>query len=154
MENDYLEVVFGKLPPRADPFLVPEDIRGIAGLRDISHHKDYLLPGIYFLCFGDQLLYIGQSINPLRRLRQHVKDKGFDRVFYLSWPVDKLNTMEGGLIRMFDPPLNRIYGATVTAADRDQIVGALWGKRAEPTIAVAIWRPVKPSKTGQLALAI
>jgi len=66
--------------------------------------------GIYALCRGDEVIYIGQSVNVYSRVREHYnhrQQKYWDRVFVL-WcsPVD-LNRTETQMIHHFRPEHNR-----------------------------------------------
>lgn len=64
-------------------------------------------PCIYFLCRGDEVVYIGQSINLSSRLGQHLDMKHFDRVFYVSVPREDLTWRELELINQYQPELNK-----------------------------------------------
>lgn len=63
-------------------------------------------PGVYFLMDGEEVIYIGKSLNPFARIGAHVLEKDFDGVFVL--PVDEkdLTDYEGALIVYFKPRLN------------------------------------------------
>lgn len=91
-------------PP--SPQDVPESIRGINNLRDASSMVS--MSGIYFLCQGDAVVYVGQSVSVGGRIATHIHEgkKSFDRAFFFSWPTYDLNRMEGALIRALRPPLN------------------------------------------------
>ena len=96
-----IRVFDGNEPKRGD---IPESIRRVQGLRDISAII-LLSPGIYFLCQGSEVVYVGQSVNVPSRLGQHT-DKEFDRVFFLPWPQNDLNRVESAFIRLLCPPFN------------------------------------------------
>lgn len=101
-----------------DPMAIPRALRAIRDLRDITPTVR-LSPGIYFVCDGDEVIYVGQSVNPGARLATH--DKGFAeyeclRVFLLPWPRYDLNRLEGAIIRRLRPRLNGKYTTgTITA---------------------------------------
>jgi hypothetical protein len=80
---------------------VPECIREIVGLCDIT--GEVARTGIYFLCFKSELHYIGQSVNAASRIKSHIQRHQFDRVYFLPWPGDDLNRLEGALIRILQP---------------------------------------------------
>lgn len=61
-------------------------------------------PGVYFLLHEEEIVYIGQSINPGARISQHAKDKIFDRVLLL--PTMDLDTVEAKYIKKFQPKYN------------------------------------------------
>ncbi len=81
----------------------PEKIREIPNLKSIPIGE--YPPGIYFLVHGENILYVGQSVNPLSRIPQH-KDKPFSRAYMIPVPSSALNSVEGALIRTLNPPLN------------------------------------------------
>lgn len=63
--------------------------------------------GIYFLCSGESIVYIGQSVSVAGRIAQHRHDgKVFDRAFVLPCLPEHLNLLEGHFIRAIRPTLN------------------------------------------------
>jgi excisionase family DNA binding protein len=63
--------------------------------------------GIYFLCVGDGVVYVGQSVCPVARVAQHLTSgKVFDRAFVYPCLPEHLNLLEGALIRALVPELN------------------------------------------------
>lgn len=64
-------------------------------------------PGVYFLCHGDAVVYVGQSVNPGVRIAAHANDrfnkKTFDRVFLLPVPESELNDVEAAFIHYLRP---------------------------------------------------
>jgi len=64
-------------------------------------------PCVYFLVKKREVVYIGQSLNLLRRLAQH-GEKDFDEVYYLPVSESEMITTEKVLIRDFNPKLNKI----------------------------------------------
>lgn len=106
-------VIVCPMPERVDNHaLVPHSIRNIVGLCDITTESRRC--GIYFLVKDMTLMYIGQSVNVVGRVATHAsinpykneQGKDFNKVFYLQWPADDLDRMEGALIRALKPPLN------------------------------------------------
>lgn len=69
--------------------------------------------GVYFLMLEERVVYIGSSVNPMKRSLQHrhgtkrYPPKEYDKVYFLSVPLEELLEMEKKLIRLFDPPLNK-----------------------------------------------
>lgn len=66
--------------------------------------------GIYFLCDGNEVVYVGQSTCVIARLGQHIAEgaKVFDhsRVFFLPCPIASLNTVEKHFIDTIKPKYN------------------------------------------------
>jgi hypothetical protein len=60
--------------------------------------------GVYFLIAGDQIVYVGQSVNVYSRIAQH--SKLFDRYAYIPCSVDVMDRLESLYIHCFRPPLN------------------------------------------------
>ena len=50
--------------------------------------------GIYFLVRGNSVVYVGQSINILRRVEEHRRTKAFDSFAYLICDKSELNILE------------------------------------------------------------
>jgi hypothetical protein len=104
---------------------VPEGLRQIPGLVDIT--GEMRRSGIYFLCDGNELLYIGQSVSVSSRISTHHHEGKFNRVIFMAWPPDDLNDVEGALIRALNPPLN---GRTPTG----RIMSPRSGRKDEETM--------------------
>lgn len=86
----------------------------------IPHHvsiEDLNLSGIYFLFDREELVYIGQSVSVIPRLRQHVADseKQFTHINFLPCEIHELNSKESALISIFRPKYNKI-GAGLSGA--------------------------------------
>lgn len=65
-------------------------------------------PGVYILMHGDEVVYVGQSINPSVRLGQHTQDKIFDKAYLI--PTNNLLETEAQYINKFKPKYNkRLY---------------------------------------------
>lgn len=62
-------------------------------------------PCIYFLCEGDEVVYIGQATCAAARIASH-SGKPFTRAFILPCLIEHLNDLEGTFIRAFKPRLN------------------------------------------------
>lgn len=65
------------------------------------------VPAVYFLYKNGELVYIGQSINPIRRTKSH-NLSGWDQVVALPTPTDKLREIEDMMINALQPPWNRV----------------------------------------------
>ena len=61
--------------------------------------------GVYFLIDGEQIIYVGQSVNVYERVPQHT-DKKFDRFAFVPCSVGALNMLESLYIHCFRPPRN------------------------------------------------
>jgi hypothetical protein len=84
----------------------PPSLHGLKGLTELTNLIQP--PGVYFLCSGETVVYVGQSKEPLQRIANHrIYKKGkFDRVFFVPVPEFLLNAAERGLIALLKPPLN------------------------------------------------
>jgi predicted DNA-binding transcriptional regulator AlpA len=67
------------------------------------------MPGIYILLFEGEIVYVGQSICPLRRLGDHSSDKGkfFDAYVHIPCRPRDLLALEGLYISKFKPKYNK-----------------------------------------------
>ena len=50
--------------------------------------------GVYFLVRGNSVVYVGQSINILRRVEEHRRTKAFDSFAYIICDKSELNILE------------------------------------------------------------
>lgn len=64
--------------------------------------------GIYFLFKYDKIIYVGQTINGLRRIYDHL-DKGFTSYTFISCKRKDLNKLESRYIKMFSPCYNIVH---------------------------------------------
>jgi hypothetical protein len=69
--------------------------------------RSFIKCGVYFLLHGERIVYVGQSVNVLARLAQHMKDKEFDSFALIECGSDELDELEGFYIRLLQPALNR-----------------------------------------------
>ena len=67
-------------------------------------------PGIYFLCHGEAVVYVGQSLSVIGRIATHIKEgvKEFDldRVYFLPCPSSLLDSLERQYIDLLRPKYN------------------------------------------------
>jgi len=77
---------------------LPADIVGSSIPRPVS--------GIYFLILGEQIVYVGQSINILQRVGMHAATKEFDRYYYFECAQEHLDSLEAYCIHKFCPTQN------------------------------------------------
>jgi hypothetical protein len=63
-------------------------------------------PGVYLLLRSGEVVYVGQSVNPMRRVGEHLLDKRFDSFAFIPTPVDDLLSSEAAYINRFCPEYN------------------------------------------------
>lgn len=88
----------------ANPADVPREL-------SLLHDRLIYLPacsfsGVYFLCSGNEVVYVGQSIRVSARANAH-KDKKFDTILVLPVPLDDLNRVEAAFIGLLKPKYNK-----------------------------------------------
>jgi hypothetical protein len=95
-------------PRCPDPYETPpQSIQNIPALQQIP--AVWCQPGVYFLCLGSEVVYVGQSVNPTVRADVHAKSserKNFDRVYVFPCPESELKEVEAAFIKKLRPPLN------------------------------------------------
>lgn len=81
----------------------PDAIANVPGLRQIP--REPVQPGVYFLCDGDRVIYVGQSTRPMTRLENHYWEgkRSFDRIYLLPVPESELNNVEAAFIKHLQP---------------------------------------------------
>lgn len=67
--------------------------------------------GVYFLVKGDRVVYVGQSINILVRVREHSKHKDFDSFSFIRCEKKKLDVLESLYIHALRPEYQGWSGA-------------------------------------------
>lgn len=80
--------------------------------------------GIYFLCSGGRVVYVGQSVHIMARIGAHVAEgkKDFNAVAWVRCAPGKLNLLETMYIHLLRPRLNGNCGPM----SWDEIVGSAW----------------------------
>lgn len=63
-------------------------------------------PGIYFLISGGEIVYVGQSRIPIRRIGDHARDKVFDSISFEPCRFEDLDERERHYIKAFEPRYN------------------------------------------------
>lgn len=104
-------------PPRA-----PSAISRLAPLKPLDREG---VCGVYFLCLGDEVVYVGSSINVPARVAQHAKDKTYDRVYMLPVPRESLRDTEGAFIRMLRPKGNGSTGTPTGSRPDGEILAPI-----------------------------
>ncbi len=65
------------------------------------------LSAVYFLCQGDEVVYVGKTGNLIQRLGCHKSTIKHDRSFYLPCASDDLAATESKFIKLLNPLFNR-----------------------------------------------
>jgi len=63
-------------------------------------------PCVYFLCEGNSVVYVGQSINFHLRMAEHNNTKKFNRVYFLPVPRGDMIDIETAFIKYMKPKYN------------------------------------------------
>lgn len=65
--------------------------------------------GIYLLKYQNSVVYVGQSVDVKRRIKEHKqeKKKKFDEFIYISCPDTNLNSVEAFNILKYSPKYNK-----------------------------------------------
>lgn len=104
-----------KISPLAN---VPAALSTIKDLRKIPFSAFDSPSGVYFLCLGAEIVYIGQAKSILFRLSTHKKEKEFDSVYFIHCHVEQLCPLEKALIHYYQPKLNNsMIGIDATSED-------------------------------------
>jgi hypothetical protein len=85
------------------PLPIEERFSSLAKCEPV-HLANY--PGVYFLCQGDTVIYVGQARNVVRRVADHFGKKDFHAVMVLRVPVELVHSVEAYWIRRLRPKLN------------------------------------------------
>lgn len=119
LEDNILRVNAGMSLPRRVSVLTPVGMlagggppASIAGLEQLFRVPlTAICSGIYFLCDGPEVVYVGQALTVITRVAQHaaegVKDFDPERVFFLPCPRADLCEVEKQWIRLLRPKYNR-----------------------------------------------
>lgn len=87
----------------------PLPLSAIPNLKQIPAYG--YAPGVYFLCQGDEVVYVGQSVNVYARLAEHQRSKKeFDAVYMLHVPTIQLDDVESAFIHALRPRLQGRFG--------------------------------------------
>ncbi|MCK5345245.1 MAG: hypothetical protein KAR20_17670, partial [Candidatus Heimdallarchaeota archaeon] len=65
------------------------------------------LCGIYFLCYQNNVVYVGKSIDFFNREKHHRRDKVYDDVLFIVAPEARLDTIERIAIKSLKPEYNK-----------------------------------------------
>ena len=99
---------------------IPETImpfkNGLADIRGLPQKES--IAGIYFMCCGKNVVYVGQSKNIRKRMHGHIYRQVYDRIYYLDFsgiPQSKIIQLENifiGYIRPFYNSGSDLYQKT------------------------------------------
>ena len=126
-----VQLIIHQLVPDKAALDLPHKIRGLAGH---VANANFGFSGIYFLCRGDAVVYVGQSGNPGARIEQHTSDKEFDVAYVLPIPPPALNEVERAFIRIIQPKYNNAAVAPAKPTDNKLIQKAINGVCADDVI--------------------
>lgn len=89
---------------------IPSELLEITGtqVKNIPYIKPTVMSGIYFLCMGGEIGYIGQSTSVVARAMSHSGNpkRPFDSIYYIECDPKQLDAFEGLLIRFYKPKWN------------------------------------------------
>lgn len=99
--------------------VIPPELSKVQDLYKLPMEAINTPPGIYFLCKGSAIQYIGQAANVSARVFTHMNEglKDFDQVYFITCPINRLNKLESALIRYYQPPYNRGLSKKTKGAD-------------------------------------
>jgi hypothetical protein len=87
--------------------MLPQVLQNIPGIEEFNPHS---CRGIYFLLLDDRIVYIGQSDNIHKRIKQHLfqREKVFNKILvkYICDPAIDLASIEKDLIKAHKPKYN------------------------------------------------
>jgi hypothetical protein len=75
--------------------------------------------GVYFLCLGPDVVYVGESIEVYRRTAQHVETKQYDRWYFTPVPRHLLKIVESRFIHLLKPKYNHDKNGRLVASSFD-----------------------------------
>ena len=70
---------------------------------------DLARPSVYILYDNEEVVYVGQSINPYQRMAQHLRDKEFTHIRILICRKCRMNFWEQKLIEAYNPIYNKTH---------------------------------------------
>lgn len=98
--------------------------------------------GVYFLLFGDEVVYVGQAVNVYARIGQH-SGKRFDRYAFVPCDTHNLDALESLYIHLLSPKLNGVRpdGAKCAPISLDQLLSICSQANTGTTTSPARARP-------------
>ncbi len=96
-------------------------------------------PGVYALYSGDELYYVGKSIELRKRVKQHLKDRHLASwthfSLYLTRKVEHIHEIESLLVRIANPKGNRVIPQSSAAAPMVKRLKALIQQKQKQELA-------------------
>jgi hypothetical protein len=87
-----------------------------------QYTPSFMLPCVYFLVRGGNVVYVGQTVSIEARMAAHRASKEFDNAFYLNVPESILLEVETAFIKSLRPELNvSIDGRLVCGSQEDDV---------------------------------
>jgi hypothetical protein len=126
--------------PGIDPWECPACISQISD-RLFQMPATLFFSGVYFLCLGNEVVYVGQAFNVASRISAHHPTKNFDRVYALSIPKPDLDFVEAAFIRLLRPKLNTMGIGDPVDGDHTLLESIAGKKTSVPSCAIG-----RPSK--------
>lgn len=111
-----------------DPIIVPKPLEKLHNLKCLPFDKVGYGSGVYFLCKGNDIVYVGESTCLIARISAHLheKIKDFDSVYFLSIAPHARRKVEKAFIQHYNPKYN-IQKENRGASDAEkQIVEKFW----------------------------
>jgi len=89
---------------------VPGQLSQIEDLYEVDIDSLCDVSGIYFLCFNEEVIYVGQSVSIGNRVMTHKRSKvnKFNKVFFIFCPKHQLDYFESYFINLFNPKNNKV----------------------------------------------
>lgn len=90
------------------------------------------IAGVYFLCSGEKVRYVGQSLSVIPRLCEHVKTYGEQTTdaYILRAQIDELDDLEGFYIKLLRPEWNGNPGPFSTLVSGSHSANRLFAGKA------------------------
>lgn len=99
---------------------VPPALGSIKSLYKLPEKNLNTPPGIYFLCKGNEIVYVGKAVNIGHRIIEHKRTKEFTNVYFICCHLDQMLRIEAACIKFFKPTLNVTHAnSDPTDADKD-----------------------------------
>lgn len=110
-----------------DAALVPPELSLIKNLYSLPTEYVNTPPGVYFLCYDLEIVYIGQANNIASRICTHISEnlKSFNKIFFIPVYKEHLIAVESALIRKYKPKYNQTCNTVITSGDMEIIESIL-----------------------------
>lgn len=99
----------GLAAPRGPGSKVPAPLAELSTLNWVGLPPGASLPGIYFLMFDGEVVYVGKGVVVGARAIAHMKsDKRYDGFYFINCAIEELDRLERRWIRKLLPKHNRM----------------------------------------------